>query len=115
MTRPGPGADGPDRLAAELRALALVALDRLDPLLARLRAVLEETAPGEPACPPSTGGGHPADHVAALVAALRDALAGAPGADPEESGPRAEPRPVQAIPVERGPVDGPSAGGAPPC
>jgi hypothetical protein len=108
-------------LAAELRALALAALDRLDPALERIRA--EPT--GEPAgtdgtcavCPvcaliAAVRGERPelavrlAEHAAGLLAVLRTALeegAGHPGPGGtagSEPAPAAG-RPVQRIPVAR--------------
>ena len=81
-SRDGAGPDGRDRLAEELRALALLALDRLDPLLDRVREALQDDGPG-PVCArcaePLPGVGSPA----------RQADGG---------------RPVQHIPVERVPV-----------
>ncbi len=126
----GPGADracphAPDdapRWVDELCALVLLALDRLEPLLARLREAAE-SGPGT-AGPGSAGGGTAsgtcplclalevvrgerpgsarfAEHAAAAAAALRDALATgqAPGATAGPA-PRGD-RPVEHIPVER--------------
>src|SRR5690348_3945847 len=78
-----PCGHGGDRLVAELRAVALLALDRLDPLLARLRAAM--AAPDGP-CPVCAAlaavrtdrpdlHGRLAEHASGLAAALRDALA----------------------------------------
>jgi hypothetical protein len=87
-------------VADELRALSLLALDRLDPLLARLRE-------------------HPelieryTDRAAGLLVVLRDALDERVDVPPPEA-PRAEPTTsrVQRIPVERVPV-APTGNGAP--
>lgn len=115
-----PGSDqtcthGRDALAVELRALALLALDRLDPVLARLRsAASAERGRGASsvACPVCTAlgavrGERPdvaarlAEHTAGLIAALRDALAEAePTAAPPPTNGRST-RVVQRIPVER--------------
>ena len=95
-------AHGRDALAAELRALALLALDRVDPVLARIRE-------------------HPelielvVDRAAGLLAVLREALDGqqdlpspSGSAQPQPSRPR-----VQRIPVER--IPGESTGTGAPC
>jgi hypothetical protein len=90
----------PRGLADELRALALLALDRVDPLLARVRE-------------------HPeliewsADRAAGLLVVLREALDGQQDVSPPAS-PQPQPtRPrVQRIPVERIPVE-PTGNGAP--
>jgi hypothetical protein len=126
----GPGADracphAPDdapRWVDELCALVLLALDRLEPLLARLREAAE-SGPGA-AGPASAGGGTAsgscplclvievvrerpgsaarfAEHGAAAVAALRDALAAGPTAGAAAGPARRGGRPVEHIPVER--------------
>ena len=116
---------GPDTghggLARELRALALVALDRVDPLLARLRDVMVDgSAPDGAVCPVCATlaavraerpelAGRLAAHAAGLAVALREALTEPGPAAPEPEAETA--RPVQAIPVERIPVErGPAAG-----
>ena len=116
--------DGADRLAEELRALVLLALDRLDPVLVRLREVATaDRADAGATCPLCTvlaavGGERPepaarfAEHAAAAAAALRAALdgdaAGTASAerpdrqvptDPER--PRPAGRPVERIAVDR--------------
>lgn len=98
----GAGADPPGReaLVDELRGLALLALARLDPLLARLR---DGKAAPCPLC--AARSAHPeaaagwAEHAAALVAALREALGVDPAAQAADE--PAPPRPVQHVPVER--------------
>lgn len=96
------GPDGAHVLAAELRELALLALDRLDPLLDRV-------AQGDVACPVCAGVAavrreHPelatrlvagaAELAAALRAAVDDAVDD-PAADPLPA------RRVQRVPVDR--------------
>lgn len=108
-----PGHAGP---AAELRALALLALDRLDPLLARLHETApERSCTGCPVCAALTAvrgerpelAGRLAAHATGLAAAVREALDEPPApADPPPS------RPVQHIPVERVPRDAAGQGGA---
>jgi hypothetical protein len=113
----------PATAVEELRALGLLLLDRLDPLVARLIESAHERADGDqpctscPFCAAVAGlrGEHAdtaaavARHTAGLIAALRTALA--------EAGPAAAaaaPAPgrvVQRIPVERVPP----TGGAPSC
>jgi hypothetical protein len=163
---PGPGADracphapddaprpGDPHWVDELCALVLLALDRLEPLLARLR----EAARSDPgaagtgsAGAGTTSGSCPlclalesvrrerpgsaarlAEHGAAAVAALRDALATGPTAGPspapaprrerpvehilvERPGRRAA-RAVRHIPVDRRPAPGAAPGGAATC
>jgi hypothetical protein len=125
------GGDGPERLTREVRALALLALDHLDPLIARLRDAVVRSSPNglthEPdharpptgpctACPVCmvlavVRREHPelaerfGVHAAGLLAALREALDGQPPAD--NPAPAPQPPRVQHIPVER------SAGGEP--
>jgi hypothetical protein len=111
------GSGGRPDLAAELRALALLALDRLEPVLARLRegAAVDAATGSAPAgtCPVCTllaavRGERPelaarlAEHTSGLVAALRDALDGAraAAAGPAAGG-RVGARRVQHIPVDR--------------
>jgi hypothetical protein len=108
---------GRDGLAAELRALTLLALDRVEPLLARLRDVAADAAP-DGVCPvcaalAAVRGPRPeladrlVEHTAGLLAALRDALAepGAPTAA-EPVGTAQAARPVQHIAVDRRPTGG---------
>jgi hypothetical protein len=110
---------GPDSaLARELGALALVALDRLDPLLARLRGAAADgpvrdaggDAPGCVVCAtlaviraerPELAGRFAA-HATELAAALRTALTdhGGTAAAAAPATPPAT-RPVQRIPVDR--------------
>ena len=133
VTAPGASTPGAEQtcprghggaLGQELRALALVALDRLDPLLARLRdAVADGPDQGTDArgCMVCTAlaavraerpepAGRLAAHAAELAAALREALgdrgpAGAPpepSEAPDSSDARTAPaRTVQRIPVVR--------------
>jgi acyl transferase domain-containing protein len=130
VTAPGTSTPGTEQtcphehggaLGQELRALALVALDRLDPLLARLRdAVADAPEQGADArvCVVCTTlaavraerpelAGRLAAHAAELAAALREALGdrGAAGVPPEaqtSSEARKPPaRTVQRIPVVR--------------
>ena len=132
--------DGRERLAGELRALALLALDHVDPLLARWHDAASGAAPDErregstsgatrpcTACPVCTAvavvrGEHPelaewlALHAAGLLAALREALDGRP--DPRAPAPAAptstgQPPHVQHIPVERSPARAAAPGGEP--
>jgi hypothetical protein len=132
MTGAGQG-EGPPGGAAraavveELRALGLLALDRLDPLVDRLtEAVPHPPQPPDPAAPDAAGtpehrctscpvcvafadvrDGHPealaqvARHAAGLMTALRAVLAD--GADGPEPAPARPERVVQHIAVERGP------------
>jgi hypothetical protein len=118
-------AHGSDDLGAELRALALVALDRLDPVLARFRDdAARATAGGAPAhgatctsCPICAAlaavrgerpevAGRLAEQAAGLLGSLREALAA--GAEPETPRPpaRRAARTVQHIPVDREPSGG---------
>jgi hypothetical protein len=101
----------------ELRALGLLALDRLDPLVGRLSEAV--SAPPEPdgatthrctACPVCVALTERADalaevaqHATGLLAALRVALAERDRAEPGPAAPRSE-RVVQHIPVERTPT-----------
>jgi hypothetical protein len=136
VTAPGASTPGAEQtcphghggaLGQELRALALVALDRLDPLLARLRdAVADASEQGADArgCVVCTTlaavraerpelSGRLAAHATELAAALREALgdrgpAGAPSESSEAPVPsdssearRAPARTVQRIPVVR--------------
>jgi hypothetical protein len=108
MSAEPPGAAGPADVVEELRALGRLALDRLEPLVARLAAGEwdgEHSCTSCPLCAAAAGlrGEHAeavARHAAGLVAALRAADA--------ESGPdRPAPpagagRVVQRIVVERG-------------
>ena len=131
------GVDASDRLVDELRAVALLALDRLDPLLTRLGEAVADGAregadhgPGAP-CPlcralaAVRSGSEPArrlaEHATGLAAAVRDALADpaapssapsfAPADPPVPDGPARDVR-VEHIPVERVPVER-AAGGVP--
>ena len=102
-------------VAHELRALALVALDRIDPLLARLRDAVVDGSASDAVCPVCAAlaavraerpelAGRLATHAAELAAALREALSERGPATP---GPTAEgepARPVQRIRVERAPA-----------
>jgi hypothetical protein len=101
---------GRDGLAAELRALALLALDRLEPLLVGAPAGSDRPDAGSTPCPVCAAlavlrGEHPdlaervADRVAGLVAVLREALD-----DPVDPPPRPQAPRVQRIPVERVPA-----------
>ncbi|MCU1661369.1 MAG: hypothetical protein QOI36_1386 [Pseudonocardiales bacterium] len=111
-------------LSAELRALALSALDRLEPVLERMRteptARTAETCTACPVCVliAALRGEHPdlagrlAEHATGLVAVLRAALE--EGVPASESSPAPEPEPepaaparqVQHIPIDRGPAVG---------
>jgi hypothetical protein len=107
---------GRDRLVDELRAVALLALDRLRdavqapddaapcPLCAALAAVRTDR--------PDLAG-RLTEHATGLATALRDALAEtAPSSPPASATPRTTRR-VQHIPVDREPVD--REAGGPPC
>ncbi len=105
----------------DLRALFLLALDRLEPLLAQLLEAAEpDPGPAGPAGAGTTSGRCPlclalevvrrerpgsaarlAEHGAAAVAALRDALATAPTAYGTEAPAPRRGRPVEHISVER--------------
>jgi hypothetical protein len=114
---------GRDRLVDELRAVALLALDRLDPLLARLRDAVQAPDDAAP-CPLCAAlaavrtdrpdlAGRLTEHATGLATALRDALAEtAPSSPPASATPRTTRR-VQHIPVDREPVD--REAGGPPC
>jgi hypothetical protein len=133
--RPGHAAAAGDghAVVAELRGLALLVLDRLDPLLARLRdAVADDVRPGdagdrEPAADSRSGAtpctacpicaalaavrrDHPdlgtrlAASATELAGALREAIA-----DDAAGHPPPQPRPVQRIRVDREPLDGEGA------
>jgi len=111
MTEPG---DARETAVEELRALGLLVLDRLDPLVARLAEGEHQRPDGDlpctscPLCAAVAGlrGEHAdtaaavARHAAGLIAALRAALA---QADPEPAADPAPSRVVQRIPVERTP------------
>ena len=103
-------------LAEELRALALVALDRLDPLLARLRTVVDGPALDGDArecavCATLAAvraerpelAGRLAAHATGLAAALREALADRSTTAPADTTEAPVRRPVQRIPVDRVP------------
>jgi hypothetical protein len=107
---PGAGAD----IGEELRALALSALDKVDPVLERLReqptATGAETCAVCPVCAvvAAVRGERPelaarlAEHATGLVAVLRAALEeGAPGSGPAAPPEPAPTRRVQRIHVER--------------
>ena len=111
--REDPCAHGRDGLAVELRALALLALDRLEPLLAGARAWGQGPEVASAPCPVCAGlavlrGEYPelterlADRAAGLVAVLREALDERPDVAPSTPASHA-PR-VQRIPVEREPA-----------
>jgi hypothetical protein len=109
----------------ELRALGLLVLDRLDPLVARLTAGDHHGADGDlpctscPFCAAVAGlrGEHAdtaaavARHAVGLIAALRAALAQAGPPAPTGGAAPATERVVQRIPVERVPP----TGGTPSC
>jgi hypothetical protein len=109
----------------ELRALGLLVLDRLDPLVARLAEGDHQGADGDlpctscPFCAAVAGlrGEHTdtaaavARHTAGLIAALRAALAAAGPAGAASGSAPATGRVVQRIPVERVPP----TGGSPSC
>ncbi|HEY0815868.1 MAG TPA: hypothetical protein VGE11_21545 [Pseudonocardia sp.] len=131
MTTSEPGCDGHAGVSAELRALAVATLDRLEPALDRLRTepstpVTPTTCAGCPVCAlmAALRGERPemvqrlAEHAGGLVSLLRAALA--ESASEFASGPAAEPgsgsdagqaptartasgspKLVQRIPVER--------------
>ena len=116
------GQDGkPSReaLVEELRAWGLLALDRLDPLVGRMTAVLSTPADAAagtdactacPICAALAGPGRAdaladaARHATALLAALRVALAADGTAEPATDPPVRPERVVQHIPVERTPT-----------
>ncbi len=108
------GCGGHDGIGEDLRVLALAALDRIDPMLDRLRAEPEGDAPEACATCPLCAviaalrgerpelGARLAEHAAGLVTVLRAALqegAPAPAAAAEAEQP--PPRRVQRISVER--------------
>ncbi len=121
------GHDGGGTLADELRALALLALDRLEPLLARLT----DGAAGAPTPGSGPCAGCPvcavlaavraerpdlavrlAAHAAELAAALRGALPDGPPVPAAGAAPGPRPaRRVERIPVDRPP----RTAGGPPC
>jgi hypothetical protein len=111
---------GHERLADELRAVALLALDRLDPLLARLRDGVRAAPPhdGATSCPLCAAlaavrvdrpdlAGRLAEHATGLVTALRDALAETGPGTPEPAPVPPTTRRVQHIPVHRTAGDAP--------
>jgi hypothetical protein len=126
---------GPDTaLARELGALALVALDRLDPLLARLRAAVvdgpaRDAGGGAPGCVVCATlavvraerpelAGRLAARATDLAAALRAALtehAGAAAATPATATAAPSARAVQRIPVDRVPTGRGPAGRGTSC
>jgi len=110
-----------EALVEELRAWGLLALDRLDPLVGRMIAVLSapsdvvDAADGHPctACPVCAALAGPgradalagvARHATGLLAALRVALAADGTAEPATDPPVRPERVVQHIPVERTPT-----------
>lgn len=112
----GPGCGGHPGLAAELRAIAITALDRLQPALERIRTDAAATPAGCAACPicaliAALRGERPelairlAEQASELLAVLRSALDEGAGATPggttasEPAGPTR--RSVQHIPVDR--------------
>lgn len=112
----GPGTGHDTALAHELRALALVALDRVEPLLDRLRdAVADGSAADGAVCPVCATlaavraerpelAGRLAAHAAELAAALRETLTDRGPAAPDPAAASAAAgtaRPVQRIRVER--------------
>jgi hypothetical protein len=113
MTEPG---DARETAVEELRALGLLVLDRLDPLVARLAAGEHQRPEGDrpytscPFCAAVAGlrGEHAdtaaavARHAAGLIAALRAVLAEG-GSGPAAATAPAPSRVVQRIPVERTP------------
>lgn len=120
MTAPTDSCDGHAGLGAELRALALSALDRLEPAIERVRtepaARTAESCAGCPLCAlvAALRGEHPelagrlAGHASGLVTVLRAALeegtpgsGGSPAPDPEPTAPA---RHVQHIPIVREPA-----------
>jgi hypothetical protein len=101
-------ANGRAELAVELRGLALLALDRLEPLLAGAPAGSDRPDAGSTPCPVCAAlavlrGEHPelAERVAGLVAVLREALDDSVDVSPP---PRPQAPRVQRIPVERVPA-----------
>jgi hypothetical protein len=105
---------GPDGLAAELRAVTVLALDRLEPLLARLREFAADDATSCPVCAvlDATRSHRPelgrvAEHASGLLAALRAAL-DEPVTPTHPTAAPAGGRVVQHIPVERTTADGAS-------
>jgi hypothetical protein len=126
-----------EAVVEELRALGLLALDRLDPLVDRLHESVSTGrddpagAPAEhrctscPVCAVLTdvradradAVGEMARHAAGLLAALRDVLAHDGRADGAPARP-ADPAPdrlVQRIPIERVQVERPAGEGVPSC
>ena len=108
-----PGCDAHAGASAELRALARTALDRVEPVLDRLR--IEPTTPVSPetcaVCPlcalmAALRGERPelvqrlAEHLGGLVTLLRSAL-DEPEPPPAERTASGSPKVVQRIPVER--------------
>ncbi len=117
MTASSPGCGVHAGASAELRALARTALDRVEPVLDRLR--IEPPTPTSPeicaVCPlcalmAALRGEHPelvqrlAEHLGGLVTLLRAALdtpAETPEPAPAERTSSGSPKTVQRIPVER--------------
>ena len=108
-----------EALVEELRAWGLLALDRLDPLVGRMTAVLSTPADAAagtdactacPICAALAGPGRTdalaeaARHATGLLAALRVALAADGTAEPATDPPVRPERVVQHIPVERTPT-----------
>ena len=112
-----PGCDAHAGASAELRALARTALDRVEPVLDRLR--IEPTTPVSPetcaVCPlcalmAALRGERPelvqrlAEHLGGLVTLLRTALDETSEPTPPERTASGSPKVVQRIPVERADV-----------
>ncbi len=113
MTTSEPGCDSHAGASEELRALALAALDRLEPTLDRLRIepatpVSAATCAACPVCAlmAALRGERPdlvqrlAEHAGGLVTLLRDALAEPEPAPPARTA-SGSPKLVQHIPVQR--------------
>ncbi len=109
-----PGCDAHAGASAELRALARTALDRIEPLLERLRIeppspVSAEVCAGCPLCAllAALRGERPelmqrlAEQLGGLVTLLRAALDDDPGPPPPERTPSGSRKTVQRIPVAR--------------
>ena len=113
------GESAREALVEELRAWGLLALDRLDPLVGRMTAVLSTPADAAagtdactacPICAALAGPGRTdalaeaARHATGLLAALRVALAADSPAEAAADPPVRSERVVQHIPVERTPT-----------
>ena len=114
MTASSPGCDAHTGASAELRALARTALDRIEPVLDRLRiepttATTAETCAACPLCAlmAALRGERPelvqrlAEQLGGLVTVLRAALDEIPAPAPTERTSSGSPKTVQRIPVER--------------